>query len=191
MINPNSNKAIISFSFLLVSLLFHSIPSAYADFITDTCQKTSIPPLCESTLRSDPRSAQMTTVKDLAKISFDISINSALAANRQASDLERQNRGKPEEHPLGECAALYMSMMTDLQNGEGALRDDSYGKANDFAGQAQQEPGQCEIQFQKSNIQSLLSDTDDQLQKKAGVCMALTKLLIPGPANSRKIGSGF
>lgn len=82
-------------SFVLISLslaIFFS--SSQADLIGDVCSKSVNPTLCNSSLRSDPRS-RGADLRGLSNIAVDQSISATSAAVKVATSLESgPNKGK-------------------------------------------------------------------------------------------------
>ncbi|XP_028053959.1 pectinesterase inhibitor-like [Camellia sinensis] len=68
--------------FVLFSLNYHS----HVDLIADTCKKSENPDLCNSTLRSDPRSAKA-DAKGLARIMIEAALTKASTTFNQVKKL--------------------------------------------------------------------------------------------------------
>ncbi|KAI8005112.1 Pectinesterase inhibitor [Camellia lanceoleosa] len=83
--------------FVLLSLNYHS----HADLIADTCKKSEYPDLCNSTLRSDPRSAKVDAT-GLARIMLEAALTKASTTFNQAKKL----LSKTTEPVLKECLTL-------------------------------------------------------------------------------------
>lgn len=171
----------MNFSLLFISIFFFgSLSSTSADdqFVTDICKQTEILETCKSVLLSDPRSLQATTINALSLIAFDIAIDAATMANRQANDLARQYRSTPQNNPLAQCAQIYLDLTSELQTGKSLAESLSYRKANDAAVDACKKPDACETEFASRNLVSLLQPADLDLTKKCRVCASMTQLMI-------------
>ncbi|THG18100.1 cell wall / vacuolar inhibitor of fructosidase 1-like [Camellia sinensis] len=95
--------------FVLFSLNYHS----RADLIADTCKKSEFPDLCNSTLRSDPRSAKA-DAKGLALIMLEVALTKASTTFNQVKKLLSKTTEPVLKECLSLCAHLYESIIQEI-----------------------------------------------------------------------------
>ncbi|KAL7263834.1 hypothetical protein ACSBR1_001899 [Camellia fascicularis] len=95
--------------FVLLSLNYHS----HADLIADTCKKSEYPDLCNSTLRSDPRSAKA-DAKGLAHIMLEVALTKASTTFNQVKNLLSKTTVPVLKRCLTICADMYDSIVEEI-----------------------------------------------------------------------------
>ncbi|KAI8004665.1 Pectinesterase inhibitor [Camellia lanceoleosa] len=95
--------------FVLLSLNYHS----HADLIADTCKKSEYPDLCNSTLRSDPRSAKA-DAKGLTRIMLEVALTKASTTFNQVKNLLSKTTEPVLKRCLAICADMYDSIVEEI-----------------------------------------------------------------------------
>ncbi|KAL7175367.1 hypothetical protein ACSBR2_029048 [Camellia fascicularis] len=95
--------------FVLFSLNYHS----HADLIADTCKKSEYPDLCNSTLRSDPRSAKADAT-GLARIMLEAALIKASTTFNQVKKLLSKTTEPVLKQCLTDCTDLYESIVEEI-----------------------------------------------------------------------------
>ncbi|KAI7979142.1 Cell wall / vacuolar inhibitor of fructosidase 2 [Camellia lanceoleosa] len=95
--------------FVLFSLNYHS----HVDLIPDTCNKSEYPDLCNSTLRSDPRSAKADAT-GLARIMLEAALIKASTTFDQVKKLLSKTTEPVLKQCLIDCTELYGLIVKEI-----------------------------------------------------------------------------
>ncbi|GMH22046.1 hypothetical protein Nepgr_023889 [Nepenthes gracilis] len=99
--------------FFISALLFISMDAEADDLIRTTCRRTPDRRICESSLRSDPRSATAATAEALIPIMIDVVRSEFTASLAHVNALIKQARDPGMARALRECAWLYKVVLED------------------------------------------------------------------------------
>lgn len=123
------NMKRLNFVFIFIALLSSSsqfqqskaATTSSNDLIHQVCQKTSNPSLCESTLKSDPKSEGADT-KGLAHITSDKSLESANETlNKVIPALVGKAKEKAVADKLQNCRIIYALIVSDISSASAQL----------------------------------------------------------------------
>ncbi|KAI8005111.1 Cell wall / vacuolar inhibitor of fructosidase 1 [Camellia lanceoleosa] len=98
---------------VLLFVLFSLNYRAHADLIADTCKKSEYPDLCNSTLRSDPRSAEADAT-GLARIVLEAALIKASTTFDQVKKLLSKTTEPVLKKCLTACTDLYESILEEI-----------------------------------------------------------------------------
>jgi len=156
-----------------------SLPAALADadFVASTC-KSSDNPQCAAVLGADPRSANATTVRELASIALDVAAAAARAASGFLSgEADRRDRTDVGD-ALGDCVGYYGGATDALEAAREDFDAGAYGEAEEEAGDAEGAADRCEQAFTDRRLEtSTVSDVDKRMKDRASVAGDLIDLL--------------
>ncbi|OEL30809.1 hypothetical protein BAE44_0008175 [Dichanthelium oligosanthes] len=170
--------AAVAASFLPVSSSAGA-SSSLPPLVSQTCRRTSSPPLCLDLLQSSNRSNAATTVRELAVVALTAARRSVLRARLRALDLGHGARGSVVDRLVARCAALYGDC---LRAGARALGQVSTMPAyDDRAGDAVSAlrafPVKCEGLFRLWKLASPLEQVNRETEDKLGVASEIVHLL--------------
>lgn len=133
---------------ILVFLSAVSLPGALADadFIAQTC-KSADNEQCVAVLSADPRSANATTVRDLASIAMDIALSNADDSFNKVHDAYMKSRDDSQMKALYLCLGIYSDGFTDLRHAQENLASGDLSAAEDLAASAEDVGDECEKTF--------------------------------------------
>lgn len=163
---------------LIIFTASHARPIIIHDvnFIRNTCSKTQNPSFCFSTLSSDKRSINATTVDTLAGVSIDLTVAAAEATLSFINDLADKNPGTTLEEDLHLCAQLYSNAIDDLHDATDELNSKDYGAASSSEDQADDAPDSCQGAF-TDGVTSPVTDKNKMVKDLAGLSGDLLDLL--------------
>ena len=150
---------------------------ADADFVASTC-KSSDNTRCAAVLGADPRSANATTVRELASIALDVAAAAARAASGFLSgEADRRDRTDVGD-ALGDCVGYYGGATDALEAAREDFDAGAYGEAEEEAGDAEGAADRCEQAFTDRRLEtSTVSDVDKRMKDRASVAGDLIDLL--------------
>lgn len=164
--------------FLINFSLFHiPLTKAGVDVIVNTCKNTQNPGFCASTLESDRRSFNVSTVAELAGIAIEIATAAAGSTLSRINDLAGQDPGTAAEEALDQCAQLYGNAIDDLEEAGKGVRSGDYGGAVGPVDSAWEAPRSCEGAFADRSLSSPVAAEDKDVDGKCGLCLELVDLL--------------
>ncbi|KAJ0965818.1 hypothetical protein J5N97_026956 [Dioscorea zingiberensis] len=169
---------------LLLIIIFTTLSTSHArpipihdvNFIQNTCKNTQNPSFCVSTLQSDKRSINVTTVDALAGISLGITVSDAESTLSTINDLAEKSPGTALEEDLHVCAQLYSNAIDDLHDAIDQLNSKEYDAAATTVDQAGDAPDSCEAAF-TDGVKSPVTDRDKRVTDLCGLSVDLLDLL--------------
>jgi len=163
----------------ILLLLAVAVAAALADtdFVASTC-KSSDNLRCAAVLGADPRSANATTVRELASIALDVAAAAARAASGFLSgEADRRDRTDVGD-ALGDCVGYYGGATDALEAAREDFDAGAYGEAEEEAGDAEGAADRCEQAFTDRRLEtSTVSDVDKRMKDGASVAGDLIDLL--------------
>ncbi|WVZ71955.1 hypothetical protein U9M48_020482 [Paspalum notatum var. saurae] len=150
--------------------------------ITQTCRRTSNPPLCVSLLQSNNRSLHPTTVHELAVVAVTAARRSALRARLRASIMRGDvAAGTPADRVVRRCNALYADCVRAGAKAVGAVSTatvgDDAGRAADAVRALRLFPETCGTLLRVRRVAPWLEEVSWQVAEELGVAAEVVRLL--------------
>lgn len=164
----------------LVLLSVVSLPGTLAghNFISQTCNNTDQPDLCQSLLARDNRSVNATTVLALANIGLDVAAADARSFAGTMNQLsEGKYDGMTEGEALLQCTQVYGNAVGDIDDARDPLNSGDIDDASRLLSSAQDAGDACEQAFSDRGVDSVVSDLDRKMKEQLGVAGDLIDLL--------------
>ncbi|KAM7466527.1 hypothetical protein LguiB_014089 [Lonicera macranthoides] len=130
------------------------------DLVEQVCKTTMDPSLCESTLRSNPRSSS-SDVKGLAHIMLEVSLSKGSDNFAQVKKLVGNATDPIAKQCLDVCVTEYDLLIDDVNEAIHYLESNSFKEANGHAGWAADEAETCEDCFIELKHPSPLTDRNN------------------------------
>ncbi|XP_062025022.1 cell wall / vacuolar inhibitor of fructosidase 1-like [Rosa rugosa] len=151
-------KNLMCLAAVLIFFIQTAILPTEANIIAQTCQKTPNPPVCLSSLKSDPRSAQA-DIYGLATIMVDVVKAKSTTTLNQINQLLKQS---PRDKGLIDCADSYNAVLKgDVPEAYEAINVRRRMFALDGMNDAVNEANGCESNFAGSSSHPLAKFNKD------------------------------
>ena len=151
------------------------------DLVSSTCNKTLYVQLCESSLRSDPRS-ESADPRGLAAIALDQSLAKGVDTIAHIDNLRSESASDASKalviSRLSDCTAAYSDALENLRDSAQALDDESYETLRSLVSAAMTDSETCEDGFME--IEGYSSPLTEQNQCFSRLCsnfLAIVTLL--------------
>lgn len=166
---------------ITILLLVCGIP-AEADLVSETCKHTLYSQVCESSLRSDPRS-QASDLGGLAAIALNLSIAHGVHTLSYIHNLKSEAAANETDlfisGCLSDCLEEYSDAVENLRDATQALNDKSYDTLNSLVTAAMTDSDTCEDGFrERTGYESPLTERNQYFSKLCSNLLAITTLLV-------------
>jgi pectinesterase inhibitor-like protein len=170
----NTTMAVVMLVLILIIVSSFSVAVVGdAKFIAQVCKNIEeTNGHCVEVLRSDPRSFNATSTRDLASISLDIATSTRRDVAKGIDD---------ERSPVGEalidCASYYAYAEQPLEDARESFDKGAYREAMDGAGEAEDAGDRCEQAFSDRELASVVAALDERMKQRCDVAALLIDLL--------------
>jgi pectinesterase inhibitor-like protein len=168
-------------SLILLAAMFSTLPAAHADagFISYICNKTKNATMCVAVLRDDPESAKASTVRDLANIALQITINTTDHNADVIDDLAKKSQGTSQGHALTVCHKAYFGASIDLNIfGRYCFDGGDYAETSKILSSAKGASDKCENAFKGIGKMPPVTAIDIMMTERCSVAADLVDLLV-------------
>jgi pectinesterase inhibitor-like protein len=176
----NTTMAVVMLVLILIIVSSFSVAVvADAKFIARVCKNIEeTNGHCVEVLRSDPRSFNATSTRDLASISLDIATSTRRAVAKGIDDeASKHDERSPVGEALIDCASYYAYAEQPLEDARESFDKGAYREAMDGAGEAEEAGDRCEQAFSDRELASVVAALDERMNQRCDVAALLIDLL--------------